>query len=47
MDAVCFSVSATSFNISPFPANWTCYSASSVILDEKLCGKANGSVCVS
>ena len=35
-------VSRENFNISPFPPNWTRYSAFSVILDEKLCSRANG-----
>ena len=35
-------VSRKNFNISPFPASWTRYSAFSVIHDEKLCSRANG-----
>ena len=35
-------VSRKNFNISPFPASWTRYSAFSVILNEKLCYRANG-----
>ena len=35
-------VSGKNFNISSFPASWTRYSGFSVILDKKLCSRANG-----
>ena len=35
-------VSRKNLNISSFPGRWACYSAFSVILDEKLCSRANG-----
>ena len=42
MDYALLYVSRKNFNISPFPASWTRYSAFSVILDENLCSRANG-----